>query len=117
MGLLLERGRFERHHVAALRIESTKDTPDGAVLAATIECLQHDQYGVATVCVELVLQFVQTLQIFLRGMLGRGPIPPETSPSGGIRQARHTPRREPQRCDDLATLDGIHGPLRAVSAG
>ena len=46
-------------HIAALRIHTGHDVPDGPVLAARIQSLQDDQQSVAFVGVEQVLQLVQ----------------------------------------------------------
>jgi hypothetical protein len=62
----LGRGRLETGHAHAQRIEAAEDRPHGAVLAAGIHALQHDQQLVLVLGVEDVLHGVE-----LGGQLGK----------------------------------------------
>ena len=71
---LLRRRRFEREHLAALRVDAGHDVFDRAVLAGGVHRLEDQQHGPLVLGVELVLQFAQPgdafLQPFLRLLLG-----------------------------------------------
>jgi hypothetical protein len=59
MGQLYARWRFERVHIAALWIHPRHDVPDGPILAACIQRLEHDEQRVPFVGIKQVLQLVQ----------------------------------------------------------
>src|SRR5262245_36181081 len=49
----------------SLRVHSAEHMPDGAILAGSVERLEHDQKRLAAVGVEEVLQLVHALDMFL----------------------------------------------------
>src|SRR5262249_31547900 len=63
-GLLLAR-LLETIDERSLRVHSAEHMPDGAILAGSVERLEHNQKRLAAVGVEEVLQLVHALDIFL----------------------------------------------------
>jgi hypothetical protein len=55
MAYFLGARRLERGHRTALRTERGEHAADGAVLAATVDRLQHHEHGVAAIDEHLVL--------------------------------------------------------------
>src|SRR5262249_292933 len=63
-GLLLAR-LLETIDERSLRVHSAEHMPDGAILAGSVERLEHNQKRLAAVGVEEVLQLVHALDMFL----------------------------------------------------
>ena len=62
---LLGGRRLERSHVAALRIHSRHDVPDGPVFTRRVQPLQDDQQRIPFVGVQQMLQLTQPVKRFL----------------------------------------------------
>ena len=58
---LFRRGLFKAGHLDALRVDAHKNVADGAVLAASVRRLQHDEDFVLMLGVEKLLQRFQAL--------------------------------------------------------
>jgi hypothetical protein len=57
---IIRRRRFERIHLAALRINARQDVLNSAILASRVHCLKDQKHRPLVLCVELVLEFGQS---------------------------------------------------------
>src|SRR5262245_5234152 len=68
---LLGRGRLEREHLAAGRVDAREHVLDDAVLAGRVHALEEEQRGPAVLRVETLLQLAQALDAVRQARLGR----------------------------------------------